>query len=43
MIREATAADIPAVRRLMEGTPGFWQRGWQPPDVVLLRHRRDSV
>lgn len=28
MIREARYADIPAIRRLMEAEPGFWQEGW---------------
>ena len=28
MIREARREDIPAIRRLMESEPGFWQPGW---------------
>lgn len=28
MIREARHEDIPAIRRLMETEPGFWQQDW---------------
>jgi ribosomal protein S18 acetylase RimI-like enzyme len=28
MIREARHEDIPAIRRLMEAEPGFWQQDW---------------
>ena len=28
MIREARHEDIPAIRRLMEAEPGFWQQAW---------------
>ncbi|HEU4389782.1 MAG TPA: hypothetical protein VFV34_18395, partial [Blastocatellia bacterium] len=28
MIREARHDDVPAIRRLMEAEPGFWQQHW---------------
>jgi len=29
MIREATQNDIPSIRALMKGEPGFWQENWR--------------
>jgi len=35
VIRKALREDLPAIRRLMEAEPGFWQRDWS--DATLLR------
>jgi ribosomal protein S18 acetylase RimI-like enzyme len=35
VIREARPEDLPAIRRLMEAEPGFWQRDWS--DATLAR------
>ena len=35
MIREARREDLPAIRRLMEAEPGFWQRDWS--DATLAK------
>lgn len=35
MIRAARHQDVPAIRRLMEAEPGFWQQGWS--DETLAR------
>ena len=35
MIREARREDLPAIRRLMEAEPGFWQRDWS--DTTLAK------
>ena len=35
MIRQATSKDLPAIRRLMEAEPGFWQDDWS--DATLLK------
>ena len=40
MIREARPEDLPAIRRLMEGEPGFWQRDWT--DATLAKALRTA-
>jgi ribosomal protein S18 acetylase RimI-like enzyme len=35
VIREARREDLPAIRRLMEAEPGFWQRDWS--DATLAK------
>jgi [ribosomal protein S18]-alanine N-acetyltransferase len=35
VIREARREDLPAIRRLMEAEPGFWQRNWS--DATLAK------
>lgn len=35
MIRAARPEDLPAIRRLMETEPGFWQRDWS--DATLAK------
>ena len=35
MIRQATSKDLPAIRRLMEAEPGFWQDDWS--DATLAK------
>ena len=35
MIRRASQEDLPAIRRLMEAEPGFWQPDWS--DATLAR------
>jgi ribosomal protein S18 acetylase RimI-like enzyme len=35
VIREARHEDLPAIRRLMEAEPGFWQRDWS--DATLAK------
>jgi ribosomal protein S18 acetylase RimI-like enzyme len=35
VIREARGEDLPAIRRLMEAEPGFWQRDWS--DATLAK------
>jgi predicted N-acetyltransferase YhbS len=35
MIRVAKREDLPAIRRLMESEPGFWQRDWS--DATLAK------
>jgi hypothetical protein len=35
VIREVRREDLPAIRRLMEAEPGFWQRDWS--DSTLAR------
>ena len=34
MIRQATSKDLPAIRRLMEAEPGFWQDHWSDATLV---------
>jgi hypothetical protein len=46
-LRPARAADVPAIRALMESVPGFWQPHWSERTVglafaVLLRRRLDA-
>lgn len=33
MIKQATAAHVPAIRSLMQSVPGFWNASWRP-DVI---------
>jgi predicted N-acetyltransferase YhbS len=35
VIRQARREDLPAIRRLMEAEPGFWQRDWS--DATLAK------
>jgi ribosomal protein S18 acetylase RimI-like enzyme len=40
VIREARQEDLPAIRRLMEAEPGFWQRDWS--DATLAKAIRTA-
>src|SRR5262245_22624020 len=40
-VRAAVAGDVPAIRRLMESVPGFWQSHWSDATVgTALRAAR---
>src|ERR1700742_4286282 len=43
MIREAGTEDIPAIRRLMEAEPGFWQPDWSNETLAKGLDSADGI